>query len=266
MTRRLLITASILALTAGCSSSSGSGTTPDSGTTTENDSSTAMDSGVTTGDDGGTTDTGTVTQGDTGTVTQGDTGTTGDAGACVAATSVTVPPYEPTVKKSACSAADVGAFITACGSGSQSACQAWYANATYATCGDCISPAADSGAGDNSGALLVDSAGNAYLNTAACLAATDGNTNCAEPLTNLQLCELDSCDSVACQMDMTGFQNCQTAADSLGCTAQVTALNGAAQCGTDAADGGDLATNGKCDPSATNGAQSIIYAVCGNGQ
>jgi hypothetical protein len=134
------------------------------------------------------------------------------------------------------------------------------------TCGDCISPAADSGAGDNSGALLIDGAGFAYLNTAACIAATDGNTNCAEPLTNFQLCTLDACDSVACQnASQTDFDNCQTAAQMIACMNQTTALNNAAQCNTDAADGGDLSTNGTCDPNATNGANKIIYAVCGNG-
>jgi hypothetical protein len=134
-------------------------------------------------------------------------------------------------------------------------------------CGECISPAADSGAGENSGALLVDSAGLAYLNTAACIAATDGNTNCAEPLQQLVLCELDACDSDACQnASDTDFSNCQTSADNLACSAQVTAVNNATQCATDSVDGGDLSTNGKCDPNATNGAQNIIYAVCGNGQ
>jgi hypothetical protein len=194
--------------------------------------------------------------------------TTGDAGVCTALASVTgIPAYTNVVHQSVCSGADISAFLTACsGSATMAQCNTWFTS--NATCGACIAPAADSGVGENGGALLVDSAGDAFLNVAGCVQIVDGNTTCADPLEELTLCELDACDSPACEAaSQTDFGNCQTSADSLACMSQVTAAFGTqaapAVCSLgDSADGGAFSV---CDPSTTAGTVTIIDKICGNG-
>ncbi len=259
MTRRLLISASILALTAGCSSSSSSGNNnaTDSGTVTQTDSSMEGDSS-TPPEDGGT-DSGSPT-GDTGVVSTGDSGT-GEAGApCVALTTVTAPTYTNVTAQSACTGAQITAFLAACSgaSATQTTCATW--SAANASCNACIAPAPDSGTGENGGALLFDSAGQAYINTPGCLQIKDGNTNCAAPLEELWLCEDDACDSVACQMaSSTDQQACNTAADSTACMNEATAANNAAQCNTDFGDGGSATF---CNPQTTAAFAGVIAAIC----
>ena len=182
---------------------------------------------------------------------------------CTAATSVTgIPPYSTVTQQSACSMADVSAFIAACAaSNTPGPCTAWFTS--NPTCGSCIEPADDSAAGDNGGALLFDAIGQTFLNAAGCVQLVDGNTTCAAPLQELTLCEVDACDSVACQAaTSTVYQDCQTSADQGPCTSQVTAAN--AGCGgADYAEGGALSV---CDPSTAAGMVAILYTICGNGQ
>ncbi len=144
---------------------------------------------------------------------------------------------------------------------SAASCDMW--SEANPTCAACVDPAPDGGPGENSGAFLVDAVGQAYLNVAGCVQLVDGNTSCAAPLQELTLCELDACDSVACQSaNPTDINNCLTAADSLACSTQVTAADNACL-GADSADGGALTV---CDESTMAGQVAIIYEICGNGQ
>ena len=120
----------------------------------------------------------------------------------------------------------------------------------------------EGGVGENSGALLFDSAGEAELNVPGCVQLVDGNSTCAAPLEELTLCELYACDSVACQTaNATDYMNCVTAADNLACESQVAAANAA--CGAaDSADGGGLSV---CQSSTTAQLATVIYKICGNG-
>lgn len=230
-------------------SDGGSDAAPDSGTGTGVDSSTASgeDTGTMPGFDG-----------------SGYGGTdASDGGACTPATSVTgIPAYTSVTQQSACSMADVTAFIAACSATNQPGpCAAWFTSNPM--CGSCIEPAADSAAGENGGALLFDAVGQTFLNAAGCVQLVDGNTTCAAPLQELNLCEVDACDSVACQATTsTDYQDCQTAADQGACTSQVTAAN--AGCGgVDDDEGGALSV---CNTSTAAGMVAIIYTICGNGQ
>ena len=144
---------------------------------------------------------------------------------------------------------------------SAASCYMWFGS--NATCAACVAPPGDGGAGENSGALLVDAVGQAYLNVAGCVQLVDGNTSCAAPLQELTLCELDACDSVACESaNPTDFNNCLNAADNLACATQVTAANTGCG-GADSADGGALTV---CNENSMAGEAAIIYEICGNGQ
>jgi hypothetical protein len=157
--------------------------------------------------------------------------------------------------------ADVNAFLAACvNSATATSCNTWLAN--NPTCTACIAPMSEGGVGENSGALLFDSVGDAELNVPGCVQLVDGNTTCAAPLEELTLCELDACDSMACQMaSATDYANCTTAADNQACASQVSAANAA--CGaSDSADGGALSV---CQSSTTLELTTVIYKICGNG-
>jgi hypothetical protein len=154
----------------------------------------------------------------------------------------------------------VSAFVAACGNGSAAQCDTWLS--ANGACAACINPPVDSGAGENSGALLTDAVGQQFLNVAACVQIVDGNTGCAAPLQELTLCELDACDSAACQ-SATGadFNNCVTAADNLACASQLTAANNGCG-GADSADGGAFTV---CNENTPTGLEAVIYEICGNG-
>ena len=99
---------------------------------------------------------------------------------------------------------------------------------------------------------------NAYTNYAGCVQLTDGNTTCAAPFAGLLICENDACNSTACQTaTQTEFDACITASQTGACASEHTA---AAPCQKDAADGGDLSTNGPCSTDT-----EVIYVICGNG-
>ncbi len=120
----------------------------------------------------------------------------------------------------------------------------------------------EGGAGENSGALLFDSAGGADLNVPGCVQLVDGNTTCAAPLEELTLCQLYACDSVACEMaNGTDYDNCLNAANSGACASQTAAANSACG-GGDSADGGALSV---CQSNTTLQLASVIYRICGNG-
>jgi hypothetical protein len=272
MTRRLLITASILALTAGCSSSSSNSFGGDSGTTTENDSSAPNDTGVAS-DDGGTTDTGITTNHDSGTTPTGDSSIpTGDAGVCAAATSVSgLPAYTSVSHQSVCTTQDVSDAVAACfgSTGSPAKCTTWQtANAACAACA--VPPnTADGGSPPPTGAIFcVDAVGECFVNTAGCIQVKDGNSTCASTIQELNLCELTACDSPSCvtalqSNDPTGsFAACQTAADQIACSSQLTAAT-AGCTGNDIADGGSLQY---CQASTATDVIRVIYEICGNGQ
>jgi hypothetical protein len=219
------------------------------------DTAAGVDSGAASGEDSGTT------PGFDGSGYGGPDA--GNDGGCAPAASVTgIPAYTGVTQQSACSMADVSAFVAACEATNQAGpCDAWFTS--NPTCGSCIEPAADGAAGVTGGALLFDAVGQAFLNAAGCVQVIDGNTTCAGPLQELTLCEVDACDSVACQATTsTDYQNCQTTADEGACTSQVTAAN--AGCGgADYAEGGALSV---CDPGTAAGTIAIIYTICGNGQ
>jgi len=227
------------------------------------------DAGSDAAPDGTGTDSATVA--DSGTIPVFDSGSgyggldagDGAAAACTAATTVTgIPAYTSVTQQSACSMADVAAFITACAQSNQPGpCDTWLQS--NPTCGSCIDPAPDSAAGENGGALLVDAIGQTFLNAAGCVQLIDGDATCAAPLQELTLCEVDACDSVACQAAAsTDYQDCQTSADQDACVTQVAAAN--AGCGgADYAEGGALSV---CDPGTAAGTVAILYTICGNGQ
>ncbi len=268
MIRRIILPATLLVLASamGCStttSATDGGVTGDDGSTggdTGSGSSSGSSSGG--GDDGSTTadGSGSSSGGSSGSSSGGsDASTGGDAGTCTAATTVATPPaYTAVVQQSACSHADVTAFIAACVNGSQQQCTTWFQTAANAACGACIQPQNDAGAPPVTGATIYDNQGGAYLNQPGCVAVTDGNTTCAAPLEQLELCEFDACNSAACSDPSTtqmAYDACRTAADTGACSAEHTA---AAPCQADVADGGALA--GVC--GTTDG---VIYAICGNG-
>jgi hypothetical protein len=270
MTRRLLISASILALTAGCSSSSSNpATTVDSGTSGGGDSSTTQDSGIAS-DDGGSTDSGTTGNTDTGVTPTGDS-STGDAGTCTASTTVgTLPGYTSVTKQSVCSAADVQAAVTACfGGGSATACKTW--QAANAACAACAVPPDAADGGDptaNSAIICVDAVQECFVNTAGCIQIKDGNDTCASALQELNFCEDTACDSATCvsalangDPDMS-FANCTESADNLACSSQLSAANTGCT-GNDIADGGSL---DYCVAQTVADVSRVIYEICGNGQ
>jgi hypothetical protein len=271
MTRRLLISASILALTAGCSSSSSNPVTAeDSGTTGGGDSSTAQDSGVASDDGGGSTDTGTTGNTDTGVTPAGDSGT-GDAGTCTASSTVgTLPGYTSVTKQSVCSAADVQAAVTACfGGGSATACQTW--QAANAACAACAVPPNGADGGDptaNSAIICVDAVQECFVNTAGCIQIKDGNDTCASALQELNFCEDTACDSPTCVAALAAndpnmtFSNCTQSADNLACSSQLSAANTGCT-GNDIADGGSLQY---CEAATVADVSRVIYEICGNGQ
>jgi hypothetical protein len=129
-------------------------------------------------------------------------------------------------------------------------------------CAACIAPMTDAGAGENTGALLFDPAGDAELNVPGCVQLVDGNTTCAAPLEEQTLCELYACDSMACQMaSSTDYSNCVTAADDQACASQVSAANSACG-GSESADGGGLSV---CQTNSDMDVATLIYRICGNG-
>jgi hypothetical protein len=265
MTRRLLISASILALTAGCSSSS-SGTTPaaDSGTT-ENDSSMAVDTG-TTSDDGGTTDTGTITQGDTGTVNNGDSGTAEAGPPCTAATTVSgLAGYESVSQQSVCTSTQITAAVAACfgSGGSQAKCTAWQtANAACAACA--VPPnGADGGAPpNNAGILCIDAVNECFVNVDGCVQIKDGNSTCAAADEQLTACVYTACDSVACVADLQAqsmdYDTCLTAAQNVACSTEATAWTTACG-GADSADAGAL---NACAVSTLTDVSKVLNVIC----
>ena len=271
MTRSLLLSASILALAAstGCSSSSSSVpfTNPgnDSGVEQGDGGGGGATDGSMTGDDGGgsTTDSGAGGGNDAHATGDGATGAADAATSCTAATSVPTPPmYTPVTHQSACSMADVTAWVTACASqtATNASCSSWFQTAANATCGACIepSPTTDGGAPPVTGATIYDQNGNPYVNVSACVALTDMNTTCAAPLEQLLVCHYDACGSDYCLTTATQAQYdaCAQASDTGACSTYHTA---AAPCGADQVDGGAL--GGAC--STIN---DIITKICGNGQ
>jgi hypothetical protein len=268
MTRRTLLPASIIALASaaafatvaatGCSSSSSTGTPEnDSGTTT------TSDTGTTTQPDSSTTNEGdsSTTTEDTGTTSTSDTGTTMTeaAASCTPASSVTgVPTYTPVTHQSACSAAQVMGFITACDSqgATNATCGAFAMMAANTACMDCIQPYSDAGTLELTGATTEDNMGNLFTNTAACIQITDkssGTGDCAAAYSELDICFADACQSAACQND---FQTCAMGAATGACMTQYGAYTTA--CAADRADGGSL-TSACTDDTAT------ITVICGNG-
>ena len=227
----------------GCGSSSSSGT---GGSTTGSSSS---GSPTTSSSSSGTASTSSSSS-------SSGAGTGGGSTTCTAPTTVTgVPAYTSVTHQSACSKAEVAAFITACDSATatNTTCSTWASAAGNAACSACIQPANNA----VTGATYYDNQMNAYTNYAGCVQLTDGNTTCAAPFSQLQICLDDACNSAACEAATDAeFNACETAAQSGACAADQTA---AATCNTDLADGGDLST-GACSTDS-----DVIYVICGNG-
>lgn len=273
MTRRILASASILALFAatGCSSSSNSSGPPandDSGTTSQDSGTTPEgDSGTSTEDSGTTSGDSSTTTMDSGSTNPGDSSTEDGGASCTALTAVTatIPTWTPVTATSACSMANVNDWLTACASATATMATCSAFNTANAACAACIVPSPDSGASANAGAIIVDDNNNAYLNVPACVQLADGNSNCAAPLYQLSICEDDACNSTTCladgmsssPTDQAAVQACDTAADNGACGTYYTP---AMPCVADQADGGSLAANGSCGSAA-----AVIYKLCGNG-
>jgi hypothetical protein len=272
MSRRLLISASLLALatSTACSSSSSSTGTPgqDSGTTTENDSSTGPeDSGTTTGDTGSTTDTGTTPTGD-GSMPLACT-PADDAGTYASVT------YVPSTKgTNQCASTDITAFVAACGNaGNNTTCGAWLAanvkgqaadgGGAGTTCGNCIANP------NGSGALWFDPFGYFNWNYAGCIQLTDttNGTACAGAFNNVDGCQAQYCD----QCDTNSYGACANATVASGgqCASYNSTFDTACANDLGIGDGGTAAA--PCFPSmgAANSDPDITYIatlICGSGQ
>jgi hypothetical protein len=111
------------------------------------------------------------------------------------------------------------------------------------------------------GATQYDNAMNPYLNTSACVQIADGNTTCAAPFFQFDICADDACNGGTCLTgSQTDYDACVTASETGACATQYMAAGTA--CQADAADGGPLsASSTKC--GTTN---ELIYTICGNGQ
>jgi hypothetical protein len=274
MSRRLLITASILALatSTACSSSSSTGTTPpaqDSGTTNENDSSIgAEDSGTPTGDGSSATDTGIAPTGD-GSMPLA-CAPADDAGTYASVT------YVPSTKgTNQCASTDITAFVTACGnSQTMTSCQDWFAanvagmaadgGGAGSTCGNCIANP------NGAGALWFDPFGYFNWNYAGCIQLTDttNGTACAGAFNNIDGCQAQYCDQCS---DNTTYGQCSNATIASGgqCASYNSTFNTACANDLGIGDGGTAAA--ACFPSmgAANSDPDITYIatlICGSGQ
>jgi hypothetical protein len=273
MSRRLLLSASLLALAAStaCSSSSSTGTTPgqDSGTTTENDSSIGSeDSGTPTGDSGSAGQ-------DTGTTPTGDGSMPlSCAPADDAGTYASVTYVASTKGTNQCASGDITAFVTACGSNAtNTSCQDWFtANVAGQmadgggagnTCGNCIANP------NGAGALWFDPFGYFNWNYAGCIQLTDttNGTACAGALNNIDGCQAQYCD----QCDTNSYEACSNAtiAASGQCASYNSTFNTACANDLGIGDGGTAAA--ACFPSmgSNDSDPDITYIatlICGSGQ
>jgi hypothetical protein len=271
MLRPLLLTSSVLGISiltvfAGCSSSStsagGNDAAGGSDVIVKHDSSGSSSSGSSSGGSGD----------DSG----GDSGGTCSAG--VAYTSLTWT--NVVAHQGLCTAADLSAFLTACGDKqTATSCNTWItANLAGAdggggsTCGNCIVPANALGTGGASFVTVDATTGNGYFgpNYPGCIQLTDPTNGpaCAGGYNNLFSCLGSECDNC------TGTNGDGTSQDPAACQQGDVAAGGICasylapyqtSCMTDNADGG---VADKCSPgTATNTIDPdwtlIINLICG---
>jgi hypothetical protein len=246
-----VIAVSLVAAFAGCSSSNGnnsSGSSTDGG---GSDVAAHKDSGGSSsgGDSGGSS-------------SGGDSGDDGGGGTCPDNTAFTPVTYAPvTAHKGVCKAADITAFVTACGdNGSQTTCDAWQsANSSpdaSTACGQCILDP------NNAGASWVDQMGFFGPNYAGCIQLTDttNGSACAAAFDAANDCHGFECDSCAAG----AFATCVTTVNTGICKQYADTEKTA--CTADLADGGALST---CSPGAATGKQDpdftyIATLICGS--
>jgi hypothetical protein len=285
MLRRILITSSILSITAcfslasGCSSSSGgngssgssSGATEESGADTSSGSS----SGSTGSSSGGEDATGS-SSGATGSSSGGSGSSSGSTSTCPPsgdAGAFTAPTYAPATKgQGVCQMTDIQAFITACVT-TPAGCQAWIAaniaggaadgGGAGTTCGNCIFKP------DNSGGVWLDPNNYFGPNYAGCIQLTDPTNGaaCAAAFNNINGCDGNYCDIY--QGSQTNYTCCTTAENGTGGTCASYNSTEMTACNADlTVDGGALAAS--CFPGSGSTAQQtdltyVINLICGGG-
>jgi len=176
----------------------------------------------------------------------GDDGSTGDdAGpSCPDQTAFTPQTFASVGAghRGVCKAADIAAFVTACGdNGTQATCSTWQntnVGDAGTACGKCILDPT------NGGATWSDQFGFFSPNYGGCIEVTDATNGkaCAQAYDGQVDCEGFECDSCA---DAATYKTCTTTVDGAICKQYATAA--ASSCTADLADGGALTT---CSPGA----------------
>ncbi len=247
----------------GCSSSSTQGTA-DSGTNTHTDSGAPHDSGPASDSTSPPSDSSMASD-----TSGGDAALVcppGSTSAFKAATYVAAVAHQ-----GKCAAADIAAFVMACGdNATMTSCGTYQTNNVMGAgadgggvgtvCGNCIfNPM-------NNGATWVDPDMFFGPNYAGCIQLTDtaNGAACAAAYDNAGGCEGVACDN-ACPMSATqqDFANCVAAADQGSCSTFAAAEKSA--CTTDFTDAGAAAT---CSPGAATGKSDpdwnyIVNLICG---
>jgi hypothetical protein len=218
---------------AGCSSSSNNNTNPSDG---GGDGPVHHEAGSSSGDDGG------------------------DGGAtCPSNVTFTPAPYAPvTAHQGLCKAADIAAFVAACTTNNQTACDAWKTTNAYpdggTACGLCIVSPTNAGGVWQSEAPLITP------NYGGCVQLTDPTTHgsaCAAAIDSA-----NDCDFVQCYQCNTSIEACYTTVESGICKPYQDALTAA--CGADLADGGVVSSTCGLAGGGAEIYTNIIQLICGS--